>query len=71
MKVLYFRDQDGGTKDPTPTSDSDESTLVFDSGEIVNVDVDDQDTITIYTEGRQWYLILTVEELITIKRWTT
>jgi len=63
MKILFFRGIDGIHKDPQITSNSDESTLEFDPGDVINVDSDEFGTVTIYTSFGSWYITLTKEEL--------
>ena len=64
MRILYYKGEEETPMTPEP--ESDETTLEFECGKIVNVDQDDG-IVTIYTERGHFYLTLTQEELSLLK----
>lgn len=67
MKVLYFRGIDDDIKDPVQEKSSDESTIEFETGNVVNVERDSDNNITVYLDPCGWYFSMTLEEWELIK----
>lgn len=63
MHILYWTNKDEDVKAPEPSDLSDDRTLVYEAGDVVQADYEREGFVTLYPEGPGFYVVLTDTEI--------